>query len=411
MAGFARHRGWRVALYFPVAHWWEERNATKYLTVQVSRGRVETVVSSTGTVKSVRTVSVGAFTSGPIAEIYVDYNSRVKKGQLLALIDPLLSKAAVDRDMAFLDTQKADRDRIETLLKKAVRDEKRAEKLLAVNAEYLSESEWDGYFYGRVTLEAQRKLALASIKQAEATLENSKANLKYTEIVSPEDGVVIERKVDKGQTVAASFQTPELFIIAPEMDQHMFVFASVDEADIGMIRNAQDRKQPVKFTVDAYPGHLFEGMIDQIRMNSTTTQNVVTYPVVVEAANKDLKLLPGMTATITFPINSKDEVLRVPAVALRFTPLSAQVRAEDRHYLEAMTMTPSNSSMKRSASEKADLAQSRQRRVVWVEDGSLLRGVPITLGLIENQFAEVVSGDLKEGQAIVTGIEGAVGPR
>ena len=136
------------------------------------------------------------------------------------------------------------------------------------------------------------------------------------------DGTVIERKVDPGQTVAASFVTPELFIIAPDMDKHMYVFASVDEADIGQIRTAQERGKAVKFTVDAYPGDLFEGKIHQIRKNSTTTQNVVTYPVVIEAPNPDLKLLPGMTANITFQIEARDDVLRVPAAALRFVPLT-----------------------------------------------------------------------------------------
>src|ERR1019366_5885539 len=254
--------GGAAALVFPAMSWWQERSKTKYLTVTASHGRVETVVNSTGTVKPVRTVSVGAFTSGPIAEIYVDFNSRFKKGKPLALIDPLLLQAAVDRDRAFLDTQKADLVRVEALLQQAVNDEKRARTLLAVSRDYLSGTEMDGYYFKRLTLDAQRKLGQASIAQAEASLKNSEANLGYTKILAPEDGVVIERKVDKGQTVAASFQTPELFIIAPEMDKHMFVYASVDEADIGMIRNAKDAKKPVTFTVDAYPGHLFEGEID-----------------------------------------------------------------------------------------------------------------------------------------------------
>ena len=163
-------------------------------------------------------------------------------------------------------------------------------------------------------------------------------------ILSPVDGTVIERKVDPGQTVAASFQTPELFIIGPDMDKHMFVFASVDEADIGQIRKAQlreekENKKLVRFTVDAYPGELFEGNINQIRQNSTTTQNVVTYPVIVESANPELKLMPGMTANLTFQVQEKDKVLRIPAGALRFVPTIAQVRPEDQHYLDAFQAT------------------------------------------------------------------------
>src|SRR5262249_2807146 len=153
-------------------------------------------------------------------------------------------------------------------------------------------------------------LADASIDQAKANLTNSLTNLRYTDIVSPVDGIVIERKVDSGQTMAASFQTPELFIIAPDMDQFMYVYASVDEADIGQIRGAQERNKGVKFTVDAYPKELFEGSIHQVRKNSTTTQNVVTYPVVVKARNPDLKLMPGMTANISFQIEAKDDVVR-----------------------------------------------------------------------------------------------------
>jgi HlyD family secretion protein len=395
----------------PVVSWWQQHSVPKYLTATVSRGRVETVVNSTGTVKPVRTVSVGAFTSGPIAEVKVDFNSVVKKDDLLALIDRRLLAAAVDRDRAALDTQKAEKSRVEALLRQAQNNEDRARKLLAVNKNYISETEIDQYYFTRLTYESQRNLAQASIAQAEATLKNSQANLDYTEIRSPADGVVIERKVDPGQTVAASFQTPELFTIALEMDRHVYVFASVDEADIGLIRDAKERGRVVKFIVDAYPGTLFEGRIYQIRMNSTTTQNVVTYPVVIEAKNADLKLMPGMTANLSFQIETKEDVLRVPAAALRFVPLPAQVRAEDRHYVEAPPAGTGEGGTKRTAGEKAEQARNRQRRHVWVQDGPSLRAVPVTLGLIENQFAELVTGDLAEGQDVVTGTESLFAPR
>ncbi len=225
------------------------------------------------------------------------------------------------------------------------------------------------------------------------------------------DGIVIERKVDPGQTVAASFQTPELFVIAPDMEKHMFVYASVDEADIGMIRSAQEHGKVVNFTVDAYPGDLFEGKIHQIRKNSTTTQNVVTYPVVIEAPNPNLKLLPGMTANITFQIESKEKVLRIPAAALRFVPLAAQVRPEDQYHIEAIPATPVDGSKKSSADEKAEQSRKRHQRIIWIKDEVLLRAVPVTLGLIQNQFAELLTGDLKEGDEIVTGIETATAPR
>ncbi len=397
--------GGMAAAAVPTAAWLKERYAPRYTTAQITRGTVETVVNSTGTIKPVRSVSVGAFTSGPIAEIYVDFNSAVKKDSLMATIDPKLFAASVDRDRAALDTQKAELKRVEALLQQAKNNELRARNLMAVNKDYLSDTEMDQYYFGTLTAAAQVNLAKASIAQAEATLKNSEANLGYTQIRSPVDGIVIERKVDPGQTVAASFQTPELFIVAPDMEKHMHVFASVDEADIGLIRAAQERGHAVKFTVDAYPGDLFEGKIYQIRKSSTTTQNVVTYPVVIETPNPQLKLFPGMTANISFEIETKTNVLRLPAAALRFTPLPAQVRPEDRRYLEDSSSDSGKVTQVKSAREKADQSRKRQQRIVWVQDGELLRAVPITLGLIENQFAELVGGDLAEGQAVVTGIE------
>jgi HlyD family secretion protein len=402
--------GAAAAAAVPAAAWWAQRSVRTYQTATVSRGRVEMVVNSTGTVKPVRSVSVGAFTSGPISEIYVDFNSRVKKDQLLARIDPKLAKAAVDRDRAALETQKAELSRIEALLQQARNNEARARQLAAVNKDYLSDTEMDQYKFTTLSTDAQRKLALANITQAEANLKNSEANLGYTEIVSPVDGIVIERKVDPGQTVAASFQTPELFIVAPDMDKHMHVYASVDEADIGLITDAQRKGRVVKFTVDAYPGDLFEGTIHQIRKNSTTTQNVVTYPVLIEAGNADLKLMPGMTANISFQIDAKDDVLRLPVAALRFVPTPEEVVPDDRHYVEGLDAKEGDST-RRSAKEKAEQARNRQRRVVWVHDGPLLRAVPVTLGLIESQFAEVSGGELSEGQAVVTGTESPAQPK
>jgi HlyD family secretion protein len=400
--------------------WLHQRAVPRYATAPVSRGRVETVVNSTGTVKPVLSVSVGAFTSGPIKEVNVDFNSVVKKGDLLALIDPQLAQAALRRDQAALDageaalkTQKADLARVEALLKQAKNNEKRARDLEAINKDYISVTDLDQFKYTREASEAQVDLsranvaqAEANVKQSEANVANSRTNLGYTEIRSPVDGIVIERKVDPGQTVAASFQTPELFIIAPGMEQYMYVFATVDEADIGQVRAAQERGRPVRFTVDSYPGDLFEGVIHQIRKNSTTTQNVVTYPVIIKTPNPELKLLPGMTANLSFLIESKEDVPRLPGAALRFVPPAARVRPEDRHYVESAPAAPADTGGKKSsAAVKAEQARKRHHRVVWVQDGDSLRAVPVTLGLIENQFAEIVEGDLSEGQAVVTGTE------
>ncbi|MBI2806445.1 MAG: efflux RND transporter periplasmic adaptor subunit [Planctomycetes bacterium] len=383
---------------------WLERPGPKFLTVAVSRGRVETMVNSTGTVKPVRSVSVGAFTSGPMLEVLVDFNSVVKKNELLARIDPRLFQAAVRRDEAFLKVQKADLARIEALLQQAKNNEGRARKLVAINPDYLSDQEMDQFRFSRMALEAQKDLAVASIAQAKATLTNSETNLIFTEIRSPVSGLIIERKVDPGQTVVSSFQTAELFVVAPDMEKHMHIFASVDEADIGMIRSATEKGMAVKFTVDAYPNDLFEGKIYQIRNSSTTTQNVVTYPVVIETPNPGLKLRPGMTANISFQIEAKDDVLRLPAIALRFQPQPAQVRPEDRHYVEAV-ITPTETGTRRSAKDKANAARSRFNRVVWAQEERFLRAVPVKLGLMESQYAEILESELTEGQLIVTGME------
>jgi HlyD family secretion protein len=397
--------GTGAAMVLPALKRVRQGSTPQYLTGKVSRGKVEQVVNSTGTVKPVRSVLVGAFVSGPIQEIYVDFNSSVKQDQLLATIDPRLWSAAVDRDRAALRTQQADLARVEALLQQAKNNEERARKLRELNKDYISDQEMDQYRYTRLSNEAQRNLAEASIHQAQANLKTSEANLGYCEIRSPVAGIVIERKVDPGQTVAASFQTPELFVVAPDMDKHMYVFASVDEADIGLIRTAQEGYRPVHFTVDAYPQDLFDGKIYQVRKSSTTTQNVVTYPVVIEAKNPELKLMPGMTANISFLIEARENVLRLPASALRFVPKSAQARPEDRHYLDGISSDQPDGTTRLSASQKAGQARARSKRIVWVQEGPLLRAVPVTLGLADNVVAEILEGNLEEGQAVVTGIE------
>ncbi|MFO0876828.1 MAG: efflux RND transporter periplasmic adaptor subunit [Gemmataceae bacterium] len=390
----------------PGMAWWRQQIKPRYVTAQVSRGRIESAVNSTGTIKPVRTVLVGSFVSGPILEVKVDFNSTVTKDQVLAIIDDRLLRAAYERDTATLATQEAERNRVQALLDQAVRNEERAIRLRKINKDYVSDTEMDQFTFNRKSLEAQVKLATASIQQAEANRKNSKANLDYCKILSPVDGIVIERKVDPGQTVAASFQTPELFTVAPNMDKEMHIYASVDEADIGLIEGAQANKMPVQFTVDAYPHDLFEGTIYQIRRNSTTNQNVVTYPVVVRTTNPRLKLLPGMTANLSFLVETKENLLRVPAAALRFAPPLLQVHPEDRALL---TVTPEknnqDSGSRISAGQKAALARGRSQRVVWVKDGEWLRGKKITLGVTDTQFAELIEGNIAEGEELITGLD------
>ncbi|MFM7152400.1 MAG: efflux RND transporter periplasmic adaptor subunit [Gemmataceae bacterium] len=386
--------------------WWKNRNIPRFQVAKVTRGAVESVVNSTGTIKPVRSVIVGAFVSGPIKYVNVDYNAEVKKDQILAEVDDRLPMAAVDRDKATLDTQRAEKKRIEALLEQAIRNEARAKKLIQINKDYLSGTEMDQFVYNRKSLEAQLRLAEATITQAEATLKNSMANLAYTKIVSPVDGVIIERKVDPGQTVAASFQTPELFTVAPNMREKMHIYASVDEADIGLINNAREKSQPVNFTVDAYSQELFEGKVYQIRKSGTTTQNVVTYPVVIETPNPDLKLMPGMTANISFVVETKKDILRIPSAALRFTPPPLLIHPDDKGLLEGKaTTTETEGGPKLSATQKVNLSKGRLKRIVWYQDGDKVRGIPVTIGLTDAQFAELIEGDVKEGQELITSLD------
>ena len=215
-----------------------------------------------------------------------------------------------------------------------------------------------------MSLEAQLVVAEANVEQGKANLDNSIANLNYTDIRSPEDGIIIDRKIDSGQTVAATFQTPDLFVVAPDMKKKMLVYASVDEADIGHILDAQQTNQPVRFTVDAFPDDLFEGQIYQVRQSATITQNVVTYPVIVESPNPDMKLRPSMTASISFQLREKDKVLRVPNAALRFFPQREQVHPDDRKLLESRDPAPGETDEQtgkaRSAEDKAESAPQAQ---------------------------------------------------
>jgi HlyD family secretion protein len=399
--------GW--ALSGPAASYWRERNRVTYRDAEVTRGAVVAVVNSTGTVKPVQSVSVGTFVSGPILTIHVDFNGEIKKGDLMARIDPRIYEASVARDRAFLANQRAAVERVQAQLQQARNDEARSKALRAENRTFISDAEMDQFKFKRMMLEAELTFAETAVQQAQASLDTSEANLEYTRIIAPVDGVVIERKIDPGQTVAASFQTPELFVVAPDMRKEMRVFASVDEADIGQIREAQRTGQPVRFTVDSYPDDLFSGIVHQIRQNSTTTQNVVTYPVVVSAPNPDLKLLPGMTASLSFQVGEAKDVLRVPNAALRFYPQREQVRPEDRPLLEVAAEPHENdqdrSDTNLSAQDKADARRRRNRRHVWVVDGELLRAVPVVTGLVDSKNTELVNGELQVGDKLVTGVQ------
>ena len=399
-----------VPAYFGAAAYWKMVTRTKWRTAEVEQGRIIAVVNSTGTVKPKEKIIIGAFVSGPLLPKQLpDFNDEVKTGQILAEIDPMIYDANVNRDMANYDSRMADVSRVKAQLQQAINDERRALDLRAEDKTFIAQAEMDKFKFARMSLDAQLIVAEASAKQAKESYKYSETQRAYTLIKAPKDGIIIARLIEPGQTLASQFQAPVLFEIGVGMREEMQVHAAVDEADIGRIQEAQKRQLPVSFTVDAHD-ELFHGVIDQIRLNSTTTQNVVTYPVVVKAANPDLKLLPGMTAAISFQVDERKDVVKIPNSALRFYPLPKQVRKEDVPILEGTQLKDDEQEAQQSettlsAEERAENRRKRNRRHVWVEEGDFLKAVEVVVGLTDSQFTEMVSGSLKAGDKLVIGVQ------
>lgn len=351
-----------------------------YMTSPVTRGDILQTVSATGTIEAVNTVDVGTQVSGTINKIFVDYNSPVKAGQVIATIDPTLFRAEVARAKADLASAKAGVTEAQAALNDANRTYKRNKTLF--EKDFIAASELDSALTAVETSRARLQSARASVQQAQASLDKAQANLDYTTIKAPLDGVVTVKDVSEGQTVAASYSTPTLFTIAEDLTQ-MQVEADVDEADIGYVRDGMK----VHFTVDTYPEDTFQGYVHQIRLQSETVENVVTYTVVVRVNNPDMKLKPGMTANINIEVASARNVLKVPASAFRFSPPTPE-----------------------------DNGQAHAKRrfsgpVVWVRqtgDDPPMQPVSVETGLTDGSFTEV-SGDLREGQQIITGATGLSG--
>ncbi len=374
--------------------YWKQRNQPKFRTAKVTEGEIVSVVNSTGEVKPVLSISVGSFVSGPIQSLHVDFNDKVTKGQLMAEIDPRIFEAVVKGDRAVLAIRRGEVNRVQADLARARADEERADSLLRRGDGFISQVEIDQYRYSRQSLEAQLQIAEAGVAQAEASLLNSEANLEYTRIESPVDGIVIDRKIEPGQTLAAQFQTPELFVVSPDIRREMHVFASVDEADIGLIRAARENRQPVEFSVDAYPDVLFNGTIDQIRLSPMVTQNVVTYPVVVSAPNPDEMLMPGMTASLSFQIDQREKCVRIPNAALRFFPEVAHVREKDRHLVTGISDEEDVDLVdEESADEKTAAAKKKSKRYVWIWEEPWLRAVEVTTGIRDSKWTEMIDSN------------------
>jgi HlyD family secretion protein len=340
-----------------------------YRTDPVTRGDVQRTVTATGTVNAVTTVLVGTQVSGTIKALYADFNSRVKKGQIIAQIDP-----------AFFETQlaqaRANTDRAQAGLQDAERVLNQNKTLYARNL--VAKNDYEA-------AETNYASAKAQLAQATAALQAAETNLSYTKIYSPVDGIIISRSVDVGQTVAASFQTPTLFTIAQDLTK-MQIDTNVAESDIGVVKVGQD----VEFTVDAYPDTTFKGKVWQKRQAPITVQNVVTYDVVVQVDNSDLRLMPGMTANVSIIIETKRGVLRITNAALRF-------RMADRTAGSAAGAGAGS-----GAAAKAGAGGGEKKGPsVWVLEQGTPKRVAITPGITDGINTEIETGDLKEGQQVI----------
>ncbi len=349
--------------------------AVRYTTAAVTRGAVTRTVSATGTVNPVLTIIVGTYVSGVIQQLFCDYNTQVKQGQICAKIDPRPYQSVADQNKANLDVAKAQLEKDKASLGYAQINYERNRLLAQRN--YASQDIADNARSVYEQAQAQIALDEATIELRQALLDAAKINLGYTDITSPVDGTVVSRNVTMGQTVAASFQTPTLFLIATDLTK-MEVDTNVSESDIGAIKQGNK----ASFTVDAFPGRVFAGSVVQVRQSPQTVQNVVTYDVVVGADNADLVLKPGMTASTQIIIDQRSDVIRVPDQALRYAPGG----------VTAASPAPGGPG---------------QARLWLLRDGHEV-AVPVVLGLDDDNFTELVSGEVKPGdQAIIAEQRGA----
>lgn len=357
-------------------------------TSAVTRGNVNNTVTATGTLEATETVVVGTQVSGVIENIYVDFNSPVTKGQLIAELDKSTLQSSLKTAEADVDNAKA-----ELAYQKATL----ARMKVLFDKDMLAESEYDLYSYNY-------KKSMAQLKSAEANYDRALRNLSYANIYAPIDGLVLNRAVEEGQTVQASMNTPELFTITNDL-KTMEVEANIDEADIGLIV----LDQRVTFTVDAFPDDEFEGAIAEIRLQPNESSNVITYTVIVSVENLDYKLKPGMTASITDYVSEANNVLVVPGKALRFEP--------EQEMMEAyMKSVPGGNDVEMGRPERGEgedgergprpegMEQGERPTMLWIKDGDHIRPVPVTLGLNDGTTVQILSG-VEENTLVVTSME------
>ena len=368
-----------AAIAAGVAIYWQLYRvaAPQYRSQAVEKGDISQTVSANGTINPVTLVSVGTQVSGTVKKLYVDFNSKVKKGQILLELDAALLAAQQKQSLANVRSAEAS-------MELAAANEARMRSLFA--QEYVSRQELD-------TAMQTKKVAEAQLQSTQATVEKDRANLAYSVIRSPVSGVVVDRSVDAGQTVAASLQTPTLFKIAQDLSR-MQIDANFAEADIGNIRIGQT----ARFTVDAFVNRSFNGKVKLIRLNPTTVQNVVTYNVVINVANPEQILLPGMTAYVTIAVAERKDVLLVANAALRFKPAIAD--------MQKPAADQSNSAPKSGGGAPDGNAKPKRDSFsgkVYVLDKDEMKPVGVSLGITDNRNTEIVGGELKAGDQIVIG--------
>jgi len=366
----------------------------KYRTAKVDKGSVTQTVTATGTLSAVITVKVGSAVSGNVAALHADFNKVVKKGDLLAEIDPAPFQAKVEQGQAALQKAEVDARNADISLR---RQAALKEQGLAPQADFDQ-------------AQANADSAKAEVAQAKATLEQATTDLRNSKIVAPIDGVVVDREYDVGQSVAASFQAPTIFTIAQDLTK-MQVSADVSESDIGMCKVGQ----PVRFNVDAYPDQIFRGTISQIRLNATVNQNVVTYPVIIDVPNPDQALRPNMTANVIIDVAVAKDVLRIPNAALRFRPEEsasaspAAASPEERAARSASGGKGAGAAMKQfdqTAGSGAKRARKPGQTVYEIAANGLgdVKPVDIKTGITDGRYTQVTGGDLTEGATVVIGL-------
>jgi len=404
------------------------RNAqAQHFTAQVERGQIDDVVEATGTINPIVTVLVGSQVSGTIAKLNADFNSYVHKGEVVALIDPALFEGALleaksdfENSQANLVAARANLDKLQAALVQTKADYQRAEGLLKGGVQSqqqldLAKANYDSAKAAVNAAVANVRQAEAQVTQKEAAVKVAQTNLDYTVIRSPINGTVVARNVDLGQTVAASFSAPTIFTIAKDL-KVMWVYTKTDESDVGNIQIGK----PVTFKVDAFPKETFQGVVKQVRMNPTTIQSVVTYDTIIEFANPDMKLFPGMTAYVTIPVATAKDVVKVPNTALRYKPpmtaeeilaIYKRYGIDGREQLQASEDSASAATQTKSAVPAGSASETEPRTpktetaVVWkLNPDNSMEPVKISLGITDHAYTQVVAvlkGELKEGDEVV----------